>query len=86
MLRSETYIADAERAGDSELADFFPRAQEANREGADEGKGLLTRRLAGCRRHAVVSAIRSTESRNRPEGSHHRRGRPEALAVVIPVR
>ena len=47
VLRLETYIADAERAGDSELADFFRRAQEASRKGADEGKELLTRRLNG---------------------------------------
>ena len=47
VLRLETYIADAERAGDSELADFFRRAQEASRKGADEGKQLLSRRLTG---------------------------------------
>lgn len=47
VLRLETYIADAERAGDGELADFFRRAQEASRKGADEGKELLTRRLNG---------------------------------------
>ncbi|SDO57477.1 hypothetical protein [Lentzea jiangxiensis] len=47
VLRLETYIADADRAGDSELADFFRRAQEASRKGADEGKELLTRRLNG---------------------------------------
>ncbi|WP_329792042.1 hypothetical protein V1227_08965 [Lentzea sp. DG1S-22] len=47
VLRLETYIADAERAGDGELADFFRRAQEASRKGADEGKQLLTRRLNG---------------------------------------
>ena len=47
VLRLETYIADAERTGDSELADFFRRAQEASRKGADEGKELLTRRLNG---------------------------------------
>lgn len=27
-LRLETYVADAEQAGDNELADFFRRAQE----------------------------------------------------------
>ncbi|MCG8925524.1 hypothetical protein [Lentzea sp. CC55] len=47
VLRLETYIADAERAGDGELADLFRRAQEASRKGADEGKELLTRRLTG---------------------------------------
>jgi hypothetical protein len=46
-LRLETYIADAERAGDSELAEFFRRAQGASRKGAEEGKELLVRRLKG---------------------------------------
>ncbi|MBO3732335.1 hypothetical protein [Glycomyces niveus] len=46
-LRLETYIADAERAGDSELAAFFQRAQGASRKGAEEGKALLAKRLNG---------------------------------------
>ena len=46
VLRLETYIADAEREGDSELADFFRRAQGASRKGAEEGKQLLKKRLA----------------------------------------
>ena len=45
-LRLETYIADAEREGDSELADFFRRAQEASRKGAEQGKEMLRTRLA----------------------------------------
>ena len=45
-LRLETYIQDAERDGDSELADFFGRAQEASRKGGEQGKALLTQRLA----------------------------------------
>ena len=45
-LRLETYIADAERDGDSELADFFRRAQHESRKGAEQGKGLLSERLA----------------------------------------
>jgi hypothetical protein len=45
VLRLETYIQDAERAGDRELADFFRRAQNASRKGADEGKQLLKTRL-----------------------------------------
>jgi hypothetical protein len=47
VLRLETYIADAERTGDSELADFFRRAQGESRKGAEQGKQLLARRLAG---------------------------------------
>jgi hypothetical protein len=46
-LRLDTYIQDAERANDSELADFFRRAQEASRRGAEQGKELLAKRLAG---------------------------------------
>jgi hypothetical protein len=45
-LRLETYIADAERAGDSDLADFFRRAQDASRRGAEQGKDLLRQRLS----------------------------------------
>jgi hypothetical protein len=46
-LRLETYVADAERAGDRELADFFRRAQGESRKGAEQGKALLKSRLAG---------------------------------------
>ena len=46
-LRLETYVQDAERAGDQELADFFRRAQGASRNGAEQGKELLRKRLAG---------------------------------------
>jgi hypothetical protein len=44
-LRLEQYTADAERAGDSELADFFRRAQGESRKGAEQGKQLLASRL-----------------------------------------
>ena len=46
VLRLETYVQDAERDGDSELADFFRRAQETSRKGAEQGKDLLRGRLA----------------------------------------
>ena len=46
-LRLETYIQDAERDGDSELADFFRRAQGESRKGAEQGKALLRARLGG---------------------------------------
>jgi len=45
VLRLETYIQDAERGGDNDLADFFRRAQEASRKGAEQGKELLRSRL-----------------------------------------
>ncbi|MGF7238850.1 MAG: hypothetical protein ACQSGP_28420 [Frankia sp.] len=44
-LRLETYIGDAERDSDSELADFFRRAQADSRKGAEQGKRLLQTRL-----------------------------------------
>ena len=44
-LRLETYIQDAEREGDSELANFFRRAQAESRKGAEQGKQLLRKRL-----------------------------------------
>jgi hypothetical protein len=46
VLRLETYIEEAQREGDFELADFFRRAQEASRKGVDQGKEILRKRLA----------------------------------------
>jgi hypothetical protein len=46
-LRLDIYIQDAERGGDSELADLFRRAQSDSRKGAEQAKQLLARRLAG---------------------------------------
>jgi len=45
-LRLETYIEDAERDGDQELAEFFRKAQEESRKGGEQGKQLLYARLA----------------------------------------
>ena len=45
-LRLETYISDAERDGDDELATLFRKAQADSRKGAEEGKRLLRERLA----------------------------------------
>ena len=44
-LRLETYIQDAERDGDSDLADFFRKAQQTSQKGAEQGKELLKNRL-----------------------------------------
>ena len=44
-LRLETYVQDAERDGDSELAEFFRRAQAESRKGAEQGKQFLRKRL-----------------------------------------
>ena len=46
VLRLETYVQDAEGDSDSDLADFFRRAQEASRRGAEQGKELLKARLS----------------------------------------
>jgi hypothetical protein len=47
VLRLETYIADADRDGDTELAGFFRKAQAESRKGAEQGKQLLKSRLSG---------------------------------------
>jgi hypothetical protein len=44
-LRLETYIGDAERDGDNELADLFRKAQSDSKKGAEEGKKLLSSRI-----------------------------------------
>ena len=44
-LRLEIYAADAQRRGDTELADFFRRAQTESRKGAEHGKRMLRARL-----------------------------------------
>ena len=45
VLRLEQYAQDADREGDQELAEFFRRAQDTSRKGADQGKALLKARL-----------------------------------------
>lgn len=45
VLRLESYVQDADRDGDSELAEFFRRAQETSRKGAEQGKDQLRKRL-----------------------------------------
>jgi hypothetical protein len=44
-LRLETYIQDAEREGDDDLAGFFRRAQGESRKGAEQAKQMLGQRL-----------------------------------------
>jgi hypothetical protein len=46
VLRLETYTEDAERDGDSDLAEFFRRAQETSRKGAEQGKEMLRSRFS----------------------------------------
>ena len=45
-LRLEVFIHDAERAGDTELVEFFRKAQSESRKGAEQGKKLLAARLS----------------------------------------
>jgi hypothetical protein len=44
-LRLETYIGDAERSGDTELAEFFKKAQNESKKGAEQGKQLMAARI-----------------------------------------
>lgn len=44
-LRLETYIQDAERAGDQDLAELFRKAQSDSRKGAEMAEQLLAKRL-----------------------------------------
>ncbi len=46
-LRLETYVRDAERDGDNEVAELFRKAQADSRKGAEQGKALLRSRLSG---------------------------------------
>ncbi len=46
-LRMETYIQDADRDGDAELAELFRKAQAESRKGAEMGKEMLRKRLGG---------------------------------------
>jgi hypothetical protein len=46
--RLETYIGDADQAGDRELADFFRKAQADSRKGAEQGKQLLRKHMANA--------------------------------------
>jgi hypothetical protein len=45
-LRLEQYAADADRDGDSDLADFFRRAQKESQKGAEQGKEHLRKRFS----------------------------------------
>ncbi|MBP2366330.1 hypothetical protein [Pseudonocardia parietis] len=45
-LRLETYIDDAVRDGDDEVADLFRRAQSDSKKGAEQAKQLLSGRLS----------------------------------------
>jgi hypothetical protein len=46
VLRLETYIEDAEKDGDKDLAEFFKRAQGESKKGAEKGKEMLKKRFS----------------------------------------
>ena len=64
-LRLQTYIQDAEREGDNELAEFFRRAQGESRKGAEQGKEMRpqTDRLSLSARPAGCGCCSTTERR-----------------------
>jgi hypothetical protein len=43
--RMETFISDAEREGDKELADWFRKIQENSKKAGEQGKRMLASRL-----------------------------------------
>ncbi|WKG02700.1 hypothetical protein [Mycolicibacterium sp. HK-90] len=45
-LRMETFIADAERDGDKEVAELFRKAQADSRKGAEMAKHMLASRIS----------------------------------------
>lgn len=45
VWQMETYIADAEREKDSELAEWFRKIQHNNRKAGEQGKEMLAERL-----------------------------------------
>lgn len=45
VWKLETFIQDADAAGNSELADWFRRIQENNRTAGQQGKEMLAQRL-----------------------------------------
>lgn len=45
VFRLQTYIEDAEREGDEEVAAWLRRIQENNQKAGDQGKRMLLQRL-----------------------------------------
>ena len=66
VLRLETYAADAQRDGDTELAEFFRRAQGESRKGAEHGKQMLRLRLDGQQSAGQDSQSHTGEWRETP--------------------
>ncbi|WP_241982938.1 MULTISPECIES: hypothetical protein [Cryobacterium] len=47
IWKLDTYIQDAEREGDSDLAEWFSKIQHNNRKAGEQGKRMLAERLQG---------------------------------------
>lgn len=50
VWKLETFIEDAERAGDSELAEWFRKIQHNNQKAGEQDKHMLARRLTEATR------------------------------------
>ena len=66
-LRLETYRHDAERGGDTELAELFGKAQSDSRKGAEIGKRMLADRM-GDMAHAATSRMTMMSGSDMGEG------------------
>ncbi len=47
VYQVDTYIRDAEAAGDTELAEWFRKIQHSNQKAGEQGKQMLAQRLQG---------------------------------------
>jgi hypothetical protein len=85
----DTYIEDAERAGDQELADFFRRVREEDSERADEARLLIAERTPAARTEgATTQAERvtgETPPGPEPAGAPPTREAPQGLGRDEPL-
>src|SRR5699024_19889 len=65
-LRLEGYVQDAERDGDTELAELFAKAQRESTKGAEQGKALLAARLGRSRRWLPAMPVAKTTTSRSP--------------------
>ena len=74
----DTYIEDAEREGDQELADFFRRVRDEDSTRADEAQILLAERAPTApARTEVAMAENTPPTTAEPAPAAPPRGRPE---------
>jgi rubrerythrin len=72
----DTYIEDAEREGDQELADFFRRVRDEDSTRADEAQILLAERTPTARTEGAM-AENTPPTTAEPAPAAPPRGRPE---------